>query len=230
MPETEPISAVRRGWFPPKSAPEAGPPRRSPVCNRRASAAQSLATNARQFARLRIIRNPSQTALDPVFGRARRSVISIFQIIPRCELSPAKAAHMSNLPAQTAEPGGAVKRCPTVEAAASMETGEAVEATGVKSEAGKPTEGIAVAKLRPTAVSRPAHGIVAIVVVAQPDTAIARGKRVPAWADCNRSDSARRRSAYYRRGRERSCRARWIRRRYRNDLRVDRDGPNQRKD
>ena len=44
------------------------------------------------------------------------------------------------------------------------------------------------------------------------------------------TSSACRRSAYYRRERERSCRARWIRRRYRNDLRVDRDGPNQRKD
>src|SRR5262249_15926458 len=142
--------------------------------------------------------------VDPVFERARRSVISISQIIPICELSPAEAAHMSNLPAQTAEPG-AVKRCPTVEAAASMETGGAMEATGIKSEAAEATEGIAVAKLRPITVSRPAFGIVVIVATARPNTAIARGRRVPGWADRNRSGSARRRSAYYRRERERSC-------------------------
>jgi hypothetical protein len=120
---------------------------------------------------------------------------------------------------------------PTVEPAtvepATVEPGEAMEATGAKSEAGEPAEGIAVAIIRPVVVTRPALGIVA---AARPDTAVTRGERVSGWADRNRSGGARRRSAQHRRGRKRRCRAGWVRRRYRNDFRVDRDGPDQRKD
>ena len=85
---------------------------------------------------------------------------------------------------------------------------------------------IAVAIIRPVVVAGPALGIIA---AARPDTAVTRGERV-SWADRNRSGGARRRSAQHRWGRKRGCRARWVRSRYRNDLRVDRDGPDQRKD
>ena len=81
------------------------------------------------------------------------------------QLSPAEAAHMSNSRAETAEPGCAVKSCPTVEAvtveAVTVEPGEAMEATGAKSEAGEPAEGVAVAIIRPVVVTRRALGIVA---------------------------------------------------------------------
>ena len=129
------------------------------------------------------------------------------------QLSPAEAAHMSNSRAETAEPGCAVKSCPTVEAV-TVEPGEAMEATGAKSEAGEPAEGVAVAIIRPVVVTRRALGIVA---AARADTAVTRGERVSGWADRNWSGGARRRSTQHRRGRKRGCRARWVRRRYRND-------------
>jgi hypothetical protein len=103
---------------------------------------------------------------------------------------------MSNPRAETAEPGCAVKNRPIVEAAtaeaatadaatveaATVEPSEAMEATGAKSEAGQPAEGIAVAIIRPVVVTRPALGIVA---AARPDTAVTRGERVSGWADRN---------------------------------------------
>ena len=148
--------------------------------------------------------------------------------VPIVQLSPAEAAHMSEPRAETAAPSRAVKSGPTVEPGEAMEatgakseagepsevmetTGpkseaveppEAMEATGPKSEAGEPAEGIAIAIIRPVIVTRPALGIVA---AARPDTAVARGERVSGRADRNRSGSVRRRSAQYRRGRERGC-------------------------
>ena len=119
------------------------------------------------------------------------------------QLSPAEAAHMSDPRAETAELGCAMKSRPTVEAAtveaSTVELGEAMEATGAKSEAGEPAEGIAVAIIRPIVVTRPALGIVA---AARPDAAVTRGERVSGWADRNRSGGARRRSAQHRRGRK----------------------------
>lgn len=159
---------------------------------------------------------------------------------------------MSDAHAETMEPGCAMETRSTLNSRAIVDpskameivgSGKAVEATGAKSEAGEPAEameaigakseageaaeGIAVAIIRPVVVTRPTLGIVA---AARPDTAVTRGERVSGWADRNRSGGARRRSAQHRRGRKRGCRARWVRRRYRNDLRVDRDGPDQRKD
>jgi hypothetical protein len=115
-------------------------------------------------------------------------------IVRTVQLSPAEAAHMSDSQAETAEPGCAVKGRPTVEAA-TVEPGEAMEATGAKSDAGEPVEGIAVDIIRPVVISRRALGIVVIVAAARPDTAIAWGKRVSGWADRNRSAGAGRRSA-----------------------------------
>jgi hypothetical protein len=65
-----------------------------------------------------------------------------------------------------------------------------------------------------------------IVTGAGSDTAgaVIRGKGVSGRADRDRSGGARRRWAQHRRGRERGCRARCVRGRYRNDLRADRDG------
>ena len=69
---------------------------------------------------------------------------------------------MSDPRAETAEPGGAMKSRPTVEAAAveaatveaaTVEPSEAMEAAGAKSEAGEPAEGIAVAIIRPVVVT-----------------------------------------------------------------------------
>jgi hypothetical protein len=158
-------------------------------------------TNAHQFALLRIISRSfadrsccllsfPRPGIRKVTGEAKFTCSPDGSII---QLSLAKAARMSNLPAETAEPGGAVKSCPTVEAAARMETGEAVEATRAKSEAGEPTEGIAVTKLGPIVVSWPS--IVVIVAAARSGTAIARGERVAGWTDRNQSGGARRRSA-----------------------------------
>jgi hypothetical protein len=122
-------------------------------------------------------------------------------MVPIVQLSPAEAAHMSDPQAETAEPGCAVKSRPTVEAAtveaatveaATMQPSEPMEATGAKTEAGEPAEGIAVAIIRPVVVTRPALGIVAAT---RPDTAVTRGERVSGRADRNRSGGVRRRSA-----------------------------------
>jgi hypothetical protein len=59
--------------------------------------------------------------IPKVTGAAK---FSCSQVVPIVQLSPAKAAHISNPPVQPAEPGGAVKSCPTVEAAATMKTNE----------------------------------------------------------------------------------------------------------
>src|SRR5215472_4222885 len=96
---------------------------------------------------------------------------------------------MSDPRAETAEPGCTVKSCSSVEAAAvepaaTVKRGETMEATGAKSEAGEPAEGIAVAIIRPVVVTGPALGIIA---AARPDTAVTRGERVSGWADWNRS-------------------------------------------
>ena len=132
-----------------------------------------------------------------------RSSLRAPLIVPIVQLSPAEAAHMSDPRAETAELGCAMKSRPTVEAAtveaSTVELGEAMEATGAKSEAGEPAEGIAVAIIRPIVVTRPALGIVA---AARPDAAVTRGERVSGWADRNRSGGARRRSAQHRRGRK----------------------------
>ena len=147
------------------------------------------------------------------FSRPRSSLRAPL-IVPIVQLSPAEAAHMSDPRAETAELGCAMKSRPTVEAAtvesatmeaATMEPSEAMEATGAKSEAGEPAEGIAVAIIRPVVVTRPALGIVA---AARPDTAVTRGERVSGWADRNRSGGAGRRSAQHRGGRRRRCRVR----------------------
>jgi hypothetical protein len=136
------------------------------------------------------------------FSRPRSSLRAPL-IVPIVQLSPAEAAHMSDPRAETAELGCAMKSRPTVEAAtveaSTVELGEAMEATGAKSEAGEPAEGIAVAIIRPIVVTRPALGIVA---AARPDAAVTRGERVSGWADRNRSGGARRRSAQHRRGRK----------------------------
>src|SRR5215831_9574487 len=142
-------------------------------------------------------------------------------IVPIVQLSSAEAAHMSDPRAETAEPSCTVKSRPTGEPGEAMEAtgakseagepGEVMEATGAKSEAGEPAEGIAVAIIRPVIVTRPTLGIVA---AARPDTAVPRGERVSGRADQNRSGGVRRRSAQHRRGRERGCRARWVRSRY----------------
>src|SRR5262244_2898309 len=81
-------------------------------------------------------------------------------IVPIVQLSSAEAAHMSDPRAETAEPSCTVKSRPT------GEPGEAMEATGAKSQAGEPAEGIAVAIIRPVIVTRPTLGIVA---AARPD-------------------------------------------------------------
>ena len=136
------------------------------------------------------------------FSRPRSSLRAPL-IVPIVQLSPAEAAHMSDPRAETAELGCAMKSRPTVEAAtveaSTVELGEAMEATGAKSEAGEPAEGIAVAIIRPIVVTRPALGIVA---AARPDTAVTRGERVSGWADRNSSGGARRRSTQHRRGRK----------------------------
>jgi len=138
---------------------------------------------------------------------------------------------MSDAHAETMEPGCAMETRSTLNSRAIVDpskameivgSGKAVEATGAKSEAGEPAERIAVAVIRPVVVTRRAFGI---VTATRPDTAgaVVRGKGVSGWADRERVGCARRRSAQHGRGRERGCRARWVRRRYRNDLRMDRD-------
>src|SRR5271166_4159779 len=145
---------------------------------------------------------------------------------------------MSDPHAETVEPGCAAETRSTVKSAAIVDPGEvtetvqpgkAMEATGPKPETGEPAEGIAVAVIGPVIVTRRALGI---VTAARRDTAGAEvwGKGVSGRADRKRSGRGGRRSAQHRRGRGRGCRVRWVRRRYRNDFRADRDGSDQGKD
>ena len=69
-----------------------------------------------------------------------------------------------------------------VESLAAVEPGEAMGATGAKSETGEPAKGIAKAVVRPVVVTWRALGVAA---AARPDAAGAEvwGKGVSGWAD-----------------------------------------------
>src|SRR6516225_10476687 len=142
---------------------------------------------------------------------------------------------MSDAHAETVEPGCATETRSAVKSAAILDPSKAMEivgpskpmeATGVKSEAGEPAERIAVAVIRPVVVTRRAFGI---VTATRPDTAgaVIRGQGVSGWADRERVGCARRRSAQHGRGRERGCRVWCSRGWYRDDLRADRDRPDE---
>ena len=145
----------------------------------------------------------------------------------------AETTHVSGPGGETAESGLGVETRWAVEARSAMETrpageaaktvcsGDAMEATGAGAESGEPKEGIAPAVIRPIIVTLRTLGIAA---AAGRDTTVIRvilGKGVARRA--GRLGRGWSRSAQYGRGRERGGGLRWSCRRHRNDFRMDRD-------
>src|SRR5215469_4036375 len=89
---------------------------------------------------------------------------------------------------------------PAIMEPAIVEPAEAMEATGAKSEAGEPAEGIAVAIIRPVTVIQRATGVFAS---GGGQATVIRRNGVAGRANRSRLGSARRRSAQHSRGWER---------------------------